>query len=140
MYPWLWLWAPRVEFPWSGDVVQDIEPNTSWFFSAIKPAAGNARIEERAFAVATYGKQLGLITELLVSLAEKQRELKPKVAATLKELKRIQAEIELIKDIEYEKEVQDIQARIDNIRKRRPVHTKALVSSLKAASASGGAL
>ena len=131
MYPWLWLWAPRVEFPWSGDVVQDIEPNTSWFFAGIKPAAGNARIEERAFAVATYGKQLGLITELLVSLAEKQTALDPEVAATLQELKRIQAEIERIKDNEYEKELEDIQARINTIRKRRPVQTKALVSSLK---------
>lgn len=90
--------------------------------------------------MATYGKQIRLVTGLLVPLAEKQRELNPRGAATLKELMRIQAEIELIKDIEYEKEVQDIQARIDNIRKRRPVQTKALVSSLKAASASGGAL
>lgn len=69
MYPWLWLWAPRFQFPWSGDVAQDIEPSTSWFFGSIKPEAGNAKIEERAFAIASYGKQLGLITEVLMDLA-----------------------------------------------------------------------
>jgi hypothetical protein len=139
MYPWLWLWAPRIELPWSGNVVQDIEPNTSWFFGSIKPEAGNAKIEQKAFDVATYGKQLGLITELLVSLAEKQSSLDPKVLESLKELKRIQGEIDLIKDAEYETELRDIQTRIKALRKRRPAQTRALVSSLKIASASSGA-
>ena len=138
MYPWLWLWAPRIELPWSGDVVQDIEPNTSWFFGSIKPEAGNAKIEQKAFAVASYGKQLGLITELLVSMAEKQSALDPRVSGSLKELKRIQGEVELIKDAEYEKELQDIQTRIKALQKRRPVQTRALVSKLKVASASSG--
>ena len=139
MYPWLWVWAPRVELPWSGDIVQDIEPNTSWFFGGIKPEAGNAKIEERAFGVASYGKQLGLITELLVSLAEKQSTLDPKDSASLSELKRIQSKIELIKDAEYKIEVQDIQSRIKVLQKRRPTQARALVSSIKAASGSGGA-
>ena len=30
MFPWLWLWAPQLHFPWSGDVAQDIEPTTTW--------------------------------------------------------------------------------------------------------------
>ena len=120
MYPWLWLWAPRIELPWSGDVVQDIEPNTSWFFGSIKPQAGNAKIEQRAFEVASYGKQLGLITEVLVSLAEKQGVREPVAAASLKELKRIQREIERIKDAEYEQEFEDIQLRLEALRRRRP--------------------
>ena len=121
------------------DIVQDIEPNTSWFFGGIKPEAGNAKIEERAFGVASYGKQLGLITELLVSLAEKQSTLDPKDSASLSELKRIQSKIELIKDAEYKIEVQDIQSRIKVLQKRRPTQARALVSSIKAASGSGGA-
>ena len=121
------------------DIVQDIETNTSWFFGGIKPEAGNAKIEERAFGVASYGKQLGLITELLVSLAEKQSTLDPKDSASLSELKRIQSKIELIKDAEYKIEVQDIQSRIKVLQKRRPTQARALVSSIKAASGSGGA-
>lgn len=66
MYPWLWFWAPQVHFPWSGAVSQNIEPNTTWFSSLIKPGAGNAQIERRAFEVASYGRQFGLITEVLL--------------------------------------------------------------------------
>jgi hypothetical protein len=139
MYPWLWFWAPRIEFPWSGDVVQDIEPNLAWFFDGIKPQAGNARIEKRAFDVASYGKQLGLITELLVSLAEKQTALDPKVSETLKELKRIQGEIELIKDLEYEAELQEIQVRIAALHKRRPAQTRKLLSGVKGEDSASGA-
>ena len=139
MYPWLLLWAPRIELPWSGNVVQDIEPNTSWFFGGIKPEAGNAKIEEKAFDVATYGKQLGLITELLVSLAEKQTALDPKAAESLKELKRIQAEIELIKDAEYEAELHDLQGRVTALRKRRPAQAKKLLSGSKAVGTASGA-
>ena len=51
MYPWLWFWAPQLHFPFSGDVKQSIDPDTHWFFGAIHPAAGNSRIEEKAFAV-----------------------------------------------------------------------------------------
>jgi len=139
MYPWLWLWAPRIELPGSGNVVQDIEPNTSWFFGGIKPEAGNAKIEQKAFDVATYGKQLGLITELLVSLAEKQSALDPKASEALNALKRIQGEIESIKDAEYEAEIEGIHTRIKALRKRRPAQTKALLSGLKAPNASSDA-
>ena len=70
MFPWLWYWAPQVHFPWSGRVAQQIAPDTHWFFGGIRPGAGDARIEEQAFGVASYGKQLGLITEVLLALAQ----------------------------------------------------------------------
>ena len=69
MFPWLWHWAPQVHLPWSGDVAQRIAPATHWFFQGIQPGAGHPRIEEEAFDVASYGKQLGLITELLLDLS-----------------------------------------------------------------------
>jgi hypothetical protein len=65
MFPWLWFFAPQVHYPWSGSVAQQIAPDTDWFFGSIRPGAGDARIEQQAFAVASYGKQLGLITEVL---------------------------------------------------------------------------
>ena len=67
MYPWLWLWAPQFRFPFSGSVAQDYEPNTEWFFGAISPSAGDGKVERRAFEVASYGRQIGLLTEALLA-------------------------------------------------------------------------
>jgi hypothetical protein len=70
MYPWFWLWAPRIQFPYSGTLSQWVEPNTSWFFGAIQPQAGNGELEKQIFDVASYGRQLGLITEVLLASLE----------------------------------------------------------------------
>jgi hypothetical protein len=118
MYPWLWLWAPRIQFPWSGAVTQDIEPSTSWFFDGIKPDAGHAQIEEKAFAVASYGKQLGLITDVLLELAENALPPTAPARQSMHELKRIQAEIEKIKQLEYDGELKDIEGRIRAIQRK----------------------
>lgn len=90
MFPWLWYWAPQVHLPWSGNVAQQIDPDTTWFFNAISPSAGDGRVEQRAFEVASYGRQLGLISELLLDLAE---QTPPKTAAGKKARQRL-AEIE----------------------------------------------
>jgi hypothetical protein len=72
MFPWFFLWAPHYYFPWSGAVKQDIAPNTDWFFDAIAPAAGDGRIEKAIFEEASYGKQLGVLSDVVLSLvAEK---------------------------------------------------------------------
>jgi hypothetical protein len=135
MYPWLWLWAPQIQFPWSGDVVQDIEPTTTWFFSGIKPGAGNARIEQKAFAVASYGKQLGLLTEVLIELAEKNLGDSAASARSLGELRRIQAEIEQIKDVEYDNELREIEARVAAVQRRGGRRAVAMSRRLKALAA-----
>jgi hypothetical protein len=67
MYPWLWFWAPQFHFPFSGAVAQRIEPDTNWFFGGIHPEAGNGDIEKQIFDVASYGRQLGWITEVLLA-------------------------------------------------------------------------
>lgn len=131
MYPWLWLWAPRFQFPWSGDVAQDIDPDTTWFFESIKPEAGNARIEQKAFAVASYGKQLGLITEVLIGLAEPDSQAAAESAKSLKELKRIQAEIEDLKDAEYDRELREIESRITTLQKKGGKWSAALSKKLQ---------
>jgi len=61
--------SPR--FPWSGDVIQDIDPQTSWFFGAIAPEAGVPRIERHiAQDVASYGTQLSAIFDVLHELSQ----------------------------------------------------------------------
>jgi hypothetical protein len=60
----LWVnFHPRVHWPFSGSVAQDIHP-------ALLAQAGNQEIEMRVLRdVASYGKQIGVLSELLHSVA-----------------------------------------------------------------------
>jgi len=118
MFPWFWFWAPQVHLPFSGSVAQRIEPDTNWFFGAIAPEAGDGRIEQKAFAVASYGRQLGLVAEVLIDLAEQQPPRTAKGRDALARLKEIQARIEDLKDSTYEEELLELQARIQKIRRQ----------------------
>lgn len=70
MFPWL-NWAPRLHYPFSGNVARRIEPNTSWFFDSIGTHAGNGNIEKKALEVAFDRRQLGLPTEVAITLADR---------------------------------------------------------------------
>ncbi|AIS91532.1 hypothetical protein [Burkholderia pseudomallei] len=94
MYPWIWLWAPNFYFPLSGGVDQTIQPD---LFDAINSRAGNGEIERKAFQVASYGRQLGLIIEVLLDMAKKQEALSPEAKQSMERLEAIQGEIEQIK-------------------------------------------
>lgn len=118
MFPWLWFWAPQLHFPWSGDVAQRIAPDTRWFFAGIPPSAGDAQIEQKAFAVASYGKQLGLITEVLIDLATQVDPKSAKAGESLSRLRSIQAEIEHIKVEERGARVLEIEAAIAALKRQ----------------------
>jgi hypothetical protein len=64
MFPWLWIFAPQVRWPLSGPVAQDL--STDAFFQGIPPGAGVPEIEKQAFELASYGKQLGWLTDVLL--------------------------------------------------------------------------
>lgn len=119
MFPWLWLWAPQVRLPFSGDVAQDIEPSLDLFFAGIKPRSGNARIEAQAFDVASYGDQLGVITQLLLELAEREPAEVQAASRPLQELREIHGRIQAIKDAEYDRELHALEARAEVLRRRR---------------------
>ena len=70
MLPWYWVWAPTFHWPFGGNVSQDIEPNTNWFFDAIPARAGKGAIEKKVFETASYGRQLGVMMDVLVELAD----------------------------------------------------------------------
>lgn len=131
MFPWLWVWAPQLRFPFSGDVSQDIEPSVSAFFRNIRPEAGNGRIEERAFAVASYGRQLGLLTDLLIEVARRTLPDQGSGDATLQELERIRDEIEKIKQSEYEAEAVALEAQVASIAARGGPRAAQLARRLK---------
>jgi hypothetical protein len=130
MFPWLWFFAPQIHFPWSGAVAQQIAPDTHWFFAGIRPDAGDARIEERAFGVASYGKQLGLITEVLLALAHESPRASAKAQASIDKLKKIQAEIEDIKSAQYEQMAKSLIEQVIAIQERGGGPARALQARL----------
>ena len=133
MYPWLFLCAPQLQLPFSGDVAQRIEPRTQWFFDGIDTASGDPVIERKAFEVATYGRQLGLITELLLDMAA---QTPPRTQAGRKSRQRllaIQAEIERIKTQDAEAQVQMVEAGLRRLKARHKPVYEALRTRLRLA-------
>jgi hypothetical protein len=118
MFPWFWIWTPRLNLPWSGDVKQDIEPTTSWFFRGIRPGSGDAAIEQQAFDVASYGRQLGLITEVLIDLAERAGATSPRAVEALEQLQQVKAAIDRIKAAECTRRVADVASLVSEMRRR----------------------
>ena len=92
MLPWL---QSNFNFPLSGDVNQKIDPE--WFFNTIPPDTGDSEIEKEVFfKVASYGKQLGIIGELLLHIAEKS-ELDENASRSFKALKKMNEKVDEIK-------------------------------------------
>ncbi|MFO1435603.1 MAG: hypothetical protein U1F34_04305 [Gammaproteobacteria bacterium] len=131
MYPWIWLWAPQLYFPWSGSVAQKIEPNTSWFFDAIDPRAGNGQIERKACEIASYGRQLGLITEVLLESTNEHGSLSSNAEKSRQRLVDIQARIERVKDEEAYSTAADFEERLVQLRNRNPEEFALLTSRLQ---------
>lgn len=96
MYPWLY-WAPQIHFPWSGNVMQDISPTIDWFFGSIPSKAGVGEIEKEVFRTASYGRQLGLLAEIVLSLAKSPQVSEAKAKESLAEFEKLHAEIEAVK-------------------------------------------
>ncbi|GAB3759903.1 hypothetical protein GCM10028796_07600 [Ramlibacter monticola] len=93
MFPWFWLWSPHYHL-----FNQNVQPQTDWIFGNIAPRAGNAATEQRIHeSVASYGRQLGLITEVLLGIADPESIGPEQASQSLERLKTIRAEIEQVK-------------------------------------------
>ena len=98
MLPWL---QSNFNFPFSGDVNQKIEPD--WFFGTINSEVGDSEIEKEIFLkVASYGKQIGMLAEVLLSIADNLK-LNEKDIKTLSKLKELQDKVEAIKTSKQER-------------------------------------
>lgn len=107
MWPWFWFLTPNTYFPWhgninfplSGSVMQDL--SQSWFGQHIKMFdAGEPIQEERIFDIASYGKQLGVITDILLGLIKSEGILlEGDAQRALTQLEDIHKKVEQIKDI-----------------------------------------
>ena len=85
------LWMFRA--PWSGDVAQRI--TAPWFSPSLTVNyAGDPAVEDRVVTeVASYGKQLGWLTEIAIALAKRQ----PLPEETLRRLEKATKDIDAIK-------------------------------------------
>lgn len=97
MFPWYWMWLPQIHFPLSGSVMQDNGPDISTFFGAIRPEAGIGSIEKEVFEVASYGRQLGLILDVLLPLAGAAVPDPQKAGKSLEDLQKVYKRIEEVK-------------------------------------------
>ena len=120
MYPWFFFWAPQVTLPFGGSVAQRIEPSTNWFFDGIDPGSGDPAIERKAFEVATYGRQLGLITEVLVDLAAQTPPTTAKGRKSLQRLREIQRRIEEVKERDAIDALEQIDGLLARLKKKHP--------------------
>jgi hypothetical protein len=120
MNPWFFFWAPQLTMPFGGSVAQRIEPDTQWFFNGIPPTAGDPAIERKAFDVASYGRQLGLITEVLVDLAGQTPPKSAKGQKSLKRLREIQLRIEQVKEQDAIDALEQIDALLARLKKAHP--------------------
>lgn len=119
MFPWWVQWAPQIHFPFSGSVAQRIAPSTDWFFGSIDADAGNGRIEQKAFDIASYGRQLGLLTEVLLDMAEQQPPESAEGAESLMRLRDIKAQIDRLK---HQESADTVERLINDLRYLREQH------------------
>jgi len=118
MFPWLWINATKVRFPLSGAVEQDL--STDAFFEGIKPGAGVPAIEKRVFEQASYGKQLGWLTDVLIAAMGEHTSLPPEAHAALEKLKNLQARAKRIKDEHRADRVEAATALLDRMQAESP--------------------
>lgn len=132
MFPWLWFWSPVFHLPFSGSVAQQIEPDTNWFFAGIPPSAGNGLLEKKAFDVASYGRQLGWITEVLLAAKGSDVVAPGKADVSLQKLEAAYVEIEAVKK-ESRAELADAAiAALDKLREADPAAHEMLILSIQA--------
>jgi hypothetical protein len=131
MTPWdLWMSALS-RMPLSGDVTQAIAPLTNWFSPTVEMNfAGNRKIEGDVVAnVASYGKQLGLLTDAVLALG------KGNEAPPVQELRKLAAQIEERKRRHKDDLQQQARSALETLRKADPDALKRLLADFKA---SGG--
>jgi hypothetical protein len=129
MIPSLWYWAPQFQFPFSGSVAQRIEPD---FFSNIGSNAGDGEVEREAFDVASYGRQLGLITEVLLSMTSKDTVSRAQGEESLDRLKTIYREVEDVKRRHRASEVEAARVALEKLQHSDPAALAVLLRGFAA--------
>lgn len=116
MYPWLWFWNPQLNLPLSGHVAQQFDLRQ--LLRTMPSHAGDGAVEGDVVSdVASYGKQIGWLTEVLLDEVKEIREKKAEKDSPLEALRTTREKIEEIKKRYHPtadsicKDVQDLQRR-----------------------------
>jgi hypothetical protein len=119
MFPWFW-WqlSPHYEFPLSGNVSQDFVMDR--FFNAIKGDAGNGSIEKKAFETASYGKQLGLILDVLLPLTGSKAVSSKEAEKAQKNLENIYKDIYEIRQTMSREKIKEATDTLLNLKRSEP--------------------
>jgi 3-deoxy-D-manno-octulosonic-acid transferase len=127
MNPWLFPWWGLFKWPLSGDVTQDIAPNTSWLSPQFEfNFAGNRRIEATVVAdVASYGKQLGILSEAMLELADGKNGL------AVERLKALTDQIDEVKHQYEDRLEQKVKADLDQLKQKDQKALKRLLDQYR---------
>lgn len=121
------------QWPFSGNVNQRI--TTPWFSPTIN-IAGDAAIEERVVTdVASYGKQIGWLSEIVLELAKKSE---PN-AETVTRLQKAVDAIKLIKDARQQSRLEAAVDALDELSKTQPDVYAQLIKARSAGVGQAGA-
>jgi hypothetical protein len=124
MNPWLFPWWGLLKGPLSGDVTQDISPINSLLSPQVEfNFAGNRRIESEVMAdVASYGKQLGILSEAVLEIAD------GKSGKAVARLQKLANQIDKVKSQHEDRLEQKVKNDLDQLKEKNP---KALERLLK---------
>ena len=132
MFPWLfWIhwsphWAPQLHFPLSGAVTQDIVP--------VQAGAGDAGVEREVGELASYGRQLGWLSELLLGQqADATAEQQAAAADALRELRALSVEVADIKRRHRDARLRAATRSLEELARDEPEVLAALLARLPAA-------
>ncbi|MCG8378575.1 MAG: hypothetical protein MI865_03755 [Proteobacteria bacterium] len=124
MFPWMNPWFEVFKAPLSGNVTQDISPVTSWFSPQLEfNFAGNKAIESQVVSeVASYGKQLGILSRAVIEMAEGRQ------SQALKDLKVLSLEVEKVKQNHKENVETKTRWFLDELKKHDPESFKKILN------------
>ncbi|NJM32734.1 MAG: hypothetical protein HC848_07655 [Limnobacter sp.] len=127
MNPWFFPVWDIIKTPFSGNVTQDISPVTTWLSPQFQfNFAGNRRVETEVVAeVASYGKQLGILSEAVLELADGKK------GEAVARLEKLQQQIEKVKSQHEDRTEERIQEDLLRLKSRDLAAFNRIVDNLK---------
>ena len=127
MNPWLFPWWGQLKGPLSGNVTQDIAPVSSWLCPQFEfNFAGNRRVEAEVVAdVASYGKQLGILSEAMLELADGNK------GEAVDRLKKLTNQIDEVKHRHEDRLEQKVKADLDQLKQQSPKALERLLNEYR---------
>ncbi len=121
MLPWLWIFAPVNYWYWplSGAVKENISPET-FFGAMIQPGAGDPELERQAFELASYGKQLGWLTDVVVAATRPEALGSDEARRSFESLRTLHDQIGELKKVHHQTRSAQAIALLDRLQAESP--------------------